>query len=253
MAVIQSVCVYRMCVHVRKLSCMTNVRVLCLSLRQRGNRGWQCRGEGERSLPAHYRQSADSFRIVTQTGATRLNTHTTHTHPCPHRHIHTKTQRSGNACTQSAWDMEDALFSKMSHTHTYTVTKSHDQQWCQVDNRVPCVLTQSCTLPVLQRLYDTEHVLIKEIKFIHALWTVCRKRFCTARWRFAKLRPRVEDAVISLYSICWTEYVFVLVLSFWLFISLFSRWNVPFYQGLDSLFIISVFKHKTDCRGVSFV
>lgn len=64
-----------------------------------------------------------------------------------------------------------------------------------------------------------------------------------------------EKAVISLYSIYWTEcaLVFVPVMSFLLFMSLFSRWNVPFLnfcqsvvarlrgqQGLDSLFIISV-------------
>lgn len=44
--------------------------VLCLSLRQRGDRGRQCRGESQRSIPAHYRQSADAFRTVAQAGAT---------------------------------------------------------------------------------------------------------------------------------------------------------------------------------------
>lgn len=73
MSIIQSVftpAVYR------KLLRLTNVLVFCPSLRQRGDRGGQCGGEGERSLPAHHRQSADAFWTVTQTGATRLNTRT---------------------------------------------------------------------------------------------------------------------------------------------------------------------------------
>lgn len=41
--------------------------------RQWGDRGRQCRGEGERSIPAHYWQSADAFRTVAQTGAARMN------------------------------------------------------------------------------------------------------------------------------------------------------------------------------------
>lgn len=44
--------------------------VLCLSLRQRGDWGRQCRGQSERSIPAHYWQSADAFRTVAQAGAT---------------------------------------------------------------------------------------------------------------------------------------------------------------------------------------
>lgn len=43
--------------------------VLCLSLRQRGDWGRQCRGQSERSIPAHYWQSADAFRTVAQAGA----------------------------------------------------------------------------------------------------------------------------------------------------------------------------------------
>ena len=83
MSIIQSVftpAVYR------KLLWLTNVLAFCPSLRQRGNRGGQCGGEGERSLPAHHRQSADAFRTVTQTGATRLNTRT----HVPHRHNRTE-------------------------------------------------------------------------------------------------------------------------------------------------------------------
>lgn len=45
---------------------------VCL-LRQWGDRGRQCRGEGERSIPAHYWQSADAFRTVAQTGAACMN------------------------------------------------------------------------------------------------------------------------------------------------------------------------------------
>lgn len=60
----------------KKLFCVTNVRALCWSLRQRGDRGRQCGGEGERSVPAHYRQSTDAFRAVTQARATCLKTHT---------------------------------------------------------------------------------------------------------------------------------------------------------------------------------
>lgn len=88
MAIVQSVFVSNVCECVRvlessrKLFCVTNVCALCLSPRQRGNRGRQCGGEGERSLPAHYRQSADAFRTVTQTGTTCLN---------PYRHTHTNT------------------------------------------------------------------------------------------------------------------------------------------------------------------
>lgn len=46
---------------------------------------------------------------------------------------------------------------------------------------------------------------------------------------FAKLRLRVKQAVISLYSIYWTEYalVFVLVMRFWLFEPV-QQVNVPF-------------------------
>lgn len=75
-----TVCVCTKCVWLCVFSCTENsfvwliVRVLCRSLRQRGNRGRQCGGEGERSLPAHYRQSTDAFRAVTQARATCLKT-----------------------------------------------------------------------------------------------------------------------------------------------------------------------------------
>lgn len=139
-------------------------------------------------------------------------------------------QRSGNASTHARVSVtEDALCSKMSHTHTYTATKSKYQQRCQVDNKVPGVLwkkrtkTQSC---LFSEGFTTPSVFIKDLL---SPYTVYRKRFCAAKWRFAKLRQRVEEAVISLYSIYWTEYalVFVLVMSVWLFMSLFSGWNIP--------------------------
>lgn len=103
MAIVQSVFVSNVCDCVRvlessrKLFCVTNVCALCLSPRQRGNRGRQCGGEGERSLPAHYRQSADAFRTVTQTGTTCLN---------PYRHTHK--------------DIEDAMYSEnVTHSHIH--------------------------------------------------------------------------------------------------------------------------------------
>lgn len=142
---------------------MPNACVLCLSPRQRGNRGGQCGGEGECKLPAHNRQSADSVRAVPQTGATRLNAHT------------------NTMETQAPRDMED---NKMSQTHACTA--ANYQQWCQVVNKMPCVLTkptktQSCTL-----VCYTEQVLVKDLQTQHALWHVYGKRFCAAAQRFAK-------------------------------------------------------------------
>lgn len=104
-------------------------------------------------------------------------------------------------------------------------------------------------------------MFIKDLS-LHTLCESSTGREAAARWRFAKLGE--EEAVISLYSIYWTEYalVFVLVMSFWLFMSLSSRWNVPLFlsfksrpphgqQGLDNLFIS--YKHNTICRGVRCV
>lgn len=48
---------------------LMRVCVLAHALRQRGGRGGQRRGEGQRSAPAHHRQSADAFRAVAQAGA----------------------------------------------------------------------------------------------------------------------------------------------------------------------------------------
>lgn len=160
----------------RKLFFGTNVRVLCLTLRKWGNRGRQCWGEGERSLPAHYRQSADAFRTVTQTGATCLN---------------------GAYQCVCVCDIEDAMNSKMPRTRTFTATRSLYQQRCHVDYRVPYVLT---CLPF--KGFDTKRVIYKTA---HALWTVYQTRFCEANWDFPAW-DGVKEAVISVYSIYWTEH-----------------------------------------------
>lgn len=154
MAIVQSVFVSNVCECVRvlessrKLFCVTNVCALCLSPRQRGNRGRQCGGEGERSLPAHYRQSADAFRTVTQTGTTCLN---------PYRHTHKHTR----VCVT----LRTLCTVKMSHTHTFTATRSLYQQRCQVDYEVPYVEqkptnAQSC---LLFQGFDTKRVFIRDL------------------------------------------------------------------------------------------
>lgn len=110
--------------------------VFCVSLRQRGYRGRQCGREGERSLPAHYRQSTDAFRAVPQARAACLKTHKTHV---PSKTPTHRTQQDGMLAPGTC-GLEDALYSKMPNTQAYTATRSDYQQWCQVDNKVPHVL-----------------------------------------------------------------------------------------------------------------
>ena len=121
------------------------------------------------------------------------------------------------------------------HTHTHTLLPSGETH---KDTEMHSAL-------------NTGHVLLKDS---HALWNIYGKRICAAAQRFAKLRETVKEAVISLYSIYWTEYALglVLVMSLWLFMSLSSRWNVSFNSvkvssvssggqiGRESLVIISV-------------
>lgn len=127
-----------------KLLCVTNAHVLCPpSLRQRGYWGRQCRGEGECELPAHHRQSANSFWTVTQTGATCLTAHR-------HKHGHTDL-----AQTHTQWTLEWTCKLHVTrrtiytaeiphtHTHTQTATKSHYKQWRQVDSEMSCVFDQT--------------------------------------------------------------------------------------------------------------
>lgn len=102
------------------------------------------------------------------------------------------------------------------------------------DKKKPWRPRAACSLKALQHWTCADKGFIK---CVCALWTVYRKRR-----RFAKRRQRGKEAVISLYSIYWTEYalVFVLVMSFWLFMSLLSRWNVPLFlsKSRHPLFII---------------
>lgn len=77
----------------------------------------------------------------------------------------------GTVDTVPLCDAKDALYSKMSHTHSFTATKSHYQRWCQADNMVPCVwmkpiMTQICVVPV----YSTGYVLVKDLPTPYTLF-----------------------------------------------------------------------------------
>lgn len=90
-----------------------------------------------------------------------------------------------------------------------TTTRSLNQQRCQVDYKVPYVLTQishprTCIhrqLLVVSRLHVFQSDLYTDTR---SLWAPCRKqqnRICQTE--------SARKAVISLYTICWTEYALV--------------------------------------------
>lgn len=90
-----------------------------------------------------------------------------------------------------------------------TTTRSLNQQRCQVDYKVPYVLTQIShtgtrihkRLLVVSRL----HVFLGDLYTdTRSLWAPCRKQ----QNRIFQTES-AKKAVISLYSICWTEYALV--------------------------------------------
>lgn len=94
--------------HSGKDSCLTSARVLRLSPRQRGDRSGQRGGEGERSLPAHHRQSTDAVRTVAQAGAARLSI-----------------SGNGSLCDKGGLCTANC--------HTDTAARSHNQRCCEMD------------------------------------------------------------------------------------------------------------------------
>lgn len=97
------------------------------------------------------------------------------------------------------------MCSKMPHTRTFTATTSLYQQRCQVDYRVPYVLTKT---------YDHTEMLVvlkaltPNVSFINRTCSVncLQDEILCSELEFSNLRQRVKEAVISLYSMYWTEH-----------------------------------------------